>query len=1115
MPHAHCLQAANDCLTSAWRGVAALVFCLVAGWSPLAAQPAEAPGHLALHKWSGTLNVPDPVACAVDPQGRVYVTSTARRRVADIEIRQFPSWVANDLALTSVDEKAAFLKRALSAQDLSAPRGGLVDLNKDGLIDWTDLTVPSERIYQLRDTDGDGTADKITVFAEGFNTVVTGVAAGVLYHDGWVYATIAPDLWRFKDTDDDGVADIREILVHGFGLHIGYGGHDMHGLMLGPDGRIYWSIGDKAANVTSREGRHFYYPNEGSVLRIEPDGSNFEVYVRGVRNVQEPAFDDFGDLIGVDNDADMEGERERFVYLPEGSDSGWRINYQFMGLRSPWMKEGLWKPDFPGQPAHVLPPILNYSDGPGGFKRDPGTALGESLRGIFLLNEFPSGKMRGFRVERDGASFRMVDPDVYNEGIMGVGMSWHPDGSLMMVDWLEGYALKGAGAVWRVEAREGAENPLRADTHAMLRAGFGGVDEEQLIERLGHADQRVRIGAQMELAQRKRLPVLLEVAADANRTLLARVHAIWGYGQMLRRGEAAVDAAQALLTDADAEVRTQAARIIGDDARAMRSAGALIPLLADPSPRVRLQAAIALGKIKDPAAVKPLFEMAERDFGVPVLRHAVISGLTGCADASQLAEMKTADSVAVRHASVIALRRQASPLIAQFLDDADNEVIADVARGIYDDFSIPAALPALAARLDESLEEEMLARRVINANYRIGTKETAARLLTYALSPAVDRAMREEALTCLRLWPSPEPVDRVDGHARKFQMARIEDVLTPKLDLLLGLSDTGLKTIAIEIMIAHSLKASPAQIASIVQDAQAPGALRAQALRLMAGEPRTSPTFIQALDTSLAADAPEPLHRAALELLLPAAPERLVQEARTVLQTRNLAEQQHVLALLGKTGTSAADAILAEYGDQLVAGTCPAPLQLDVIEALRVRSGVNRSFETKLKMYETSSNAAAHGELVEGGSLELGREVVHNNLAANCLACHSITASGGSEVGPNLRLIGGSRDSAHLLESLLNPSAKIATGFGVVSVTLKAGGNVTGTLAQETADSITVRLFDGNRQIMPRSEIAEQTSAISVMPPMLGILQPREIRDAVAYLSSLKPQEKTAGAHSE
>ncbi|HRE82459.1 MAG TPA: hypothetical protein PLN52_15540, partial [Opitutaceae bacterium] len=145
--------------------------------SPLAlsAQSASGSGRaLALTKWSGAINVPDPVACAVDPQGRVYVAATTRRKVGDLDIREHRMWIPDDVGLTSVEEKKAFFHRELAPGKLRQPRGMLRDHNQDGSIDWKDLTFHTERIYQLRDTDGDGTADKMTVFAEGFNSEVTG-----------------------------------------------------------------------------------------------------------------------------------------------------------------------------------------------------------------------------------------------------------------------------------------------------------------------------------------------------------------------------------------------------------------------------------------------------------------------------------------------------------------------------------------------------------------------------------------------------------------------------------------------------------------------------------------------------------------------------------------------------------------------------------------------------------------------------------------------------------------------------------------------------------------------------------------------------------------------------
>src|SRR4051812_29820698 len=82
----------------------------------LARNPTPAPvstpapaAKLQLQKWSGDINVPDPVACTVDPQGRVYVTQTTRRKVADLDIREHTQWIPNDVALEDIDQKKAFL----------------------------------------------------------------------------------------------------------------------------------------------------------------------------------------------------------------------------------------------------------------------------------------------------------------------------------------------------------------------------------------------------------------------------------------------------------------------------------------------------------------------------------------------------------------------------------------------------------------------------------------------------------------------------------------------------------------------------------------------------------------------------------------------------------------------------------------------------------------------------------------------------------------------------------------------------------------------------------------------------------------------------------------------
>jgi hypothetical protein len=172
---------------------------------------------LSYTKWSGDLVVPDPISISFDSEGRAYVTQTRRRKVQDLDIRNNRDWVPNDVCLDSVEAKRAFFKSRLSADTSAANAERVADLNQDGVHDYRDLMVLTETIYRVEDMDKDGTADKISVFAEDFKTEVTGIAAGVLWDEGTVYATVAPDVWKLRDTDDDGVADQREILSTGYG----------------------------------------------------------------------------------------------------------------------------------------------------------------------------------------------------------------------------------------------------------------------------------------------------------------------------------------------------------------------------------------------------------------------------------------------------------------------------------------------------------------------------------------------------------------------------------------------------------------------------------------------------------------------------------------------------------------------------------------------------------------------------------------------------------------------------------------------------------------------------------------------------------------------------------
>lgn len=1054
----------------------------------------------------------------MDEKGRVYVAATTRRKVADLDIREHPMWIPDDVGLSSVEEKREFLKRELAPGKMRLPRGGLKDHNKDGSIDWKDLTVHSERIYQLRDTDGDGTADKMTTFAEGFNTEVTGIAAGILYHDGWVYATIAPDLWRLKDIDDDGVADVREVVAHGFGMHIAYAGHDMHGPRLGPDGRIYWSIGDKGVNVTDKEGKKWFYPNEGAVMRVELDGSGFEVFAHGLRNVQEIAFDDLGNMFGVDNDADMPGEKERFVYITELSDSGWRCAHQYMKAESRWMREAIWQTPVaaaPGAaaapdsvlssiPLFVTPPLANYSNGPAGFVHEPGTALGPRLHGHFILDQFPSGKMEAFTITPKGSAFEMSRARLINSGVMGIGLSFGPDGALYVADWVGGYPLDEKGTIWRVD--EEKKNPARAETHGLLSAGFKKQSLPELKTLLGHADQRVRTTAELELAQRKAWNELAAVLKDAKAPLLARVHATWGLGIGLRHGEVDDSLVQdAIAAATDPELQTQVIKILGDAPAKAGDAGGrwITSLVASPNMRVRFHAAIGAGKLKLSGAADSLWAMAKNDGADAWLRHAAVTGLSGALESKVLAaRLKDADKN-IRLCATLALARQHSPLIAGALEDADSAIVDEAARGIHDDTAIPEALSALAALVESKKSLSAMTRlRALNANLRLGKEEHARRLLTAALGGS------KEAFAALLAFANPPRLDRVDGVARKYEprdAAAIAAVVQPEVADLLTQTDPDLKAAGIELMVALQLKVDAPALNSIIADAKAKPALRVGALRLMGTQHADDPAFASTLTLVAAKTSPQELRLESLSQVFAHQKDRAVAEASRVLEQGSLPEKQAALRQLAALKDKPAETLMDTWLQRLAAGKVESGLKLDVLEA----AAAFPALAERLATYQQSRTTAPRDDLIDGGDSANGKEIVTNHLGANCLACHTVESKEGSQVGPILKTIGGQRTRIELLESLVNPVAKIVPGYGLVSISLKDGSNIAGGLAKEDKTTITLRLADGKDKQISRAQITMQTPPVSMMPPMLGILTPREIRDVVAYLGSLKPSKSS------
>jgi putative heme-binding domain-containing protein len=107
-------------------------------------------------------------------------------------------------------------------------------------------------------------------------------------------------------------------------------------------------------------------------------------------------------------------------------------------------------------------------------------------------------------------------------------------------------------------------------------------------------------------------------------------------------------------------------------------------------------------------------------------------------------------------------------------------------------------------------------------------------------------------------------------------------------------------------------------------------------------------------------------------------------------------------------------------------------------------------------------------------------------------------------VGPDLANIAGDLDRENLLQAMIDPSARLAPGYGTVNVELEGGEKTVGVLENETVDSLTIRVADGSSKVISQQEISTKNYIPSSMPSMEGILTRQEIRDLVAFLISLE-----------
>ena len=915
--------------------------------------------------------------------------------------------------------------------------------------------VPAhDEVVILADRDGDGRADERTVFAEGLDLVTS-----LVHHRDGVIVTQAPEILWLRDRDGDDRADERVVLFRGFG----YG--DTHAvtsnLRLGLDGWVYGTQGysGSRSDVVGADGRRFGRVPNG-LFRFRPDGSAIETVVSYGSNTWGCDFTADGELFYTM----ANGSHLRHVVLPDAALAEARL-----GEAPSWVDVT--------DHSEVLPltretraPYVQI-DFVGGFTAAAGSlvytagAWPEELAGNHFVCEptvnlvhrdvlAPSGPT--FRASRPGDQEFLASTDLW---FRPVHLRTGPDGQLYVLDLYNQAAIHNDtrgprhgptnaavrpdrdrlhGRIWRVRHRGAAARPAPD----LARAGF-----EERLAALAHPDRWWRMTAQRLLVEDAdlagdagRLEALARLAREG--APLARVHAAWTLQQHGRLEPAVV---AGLLGSAEPALRKNGVRL-------HRLAGgsdvaALVPLLADPDPRVRFEALAAL---------------EGRDVGADVAREllALFPGLAD--DWSRSAVLGALAGAPARHLEL---------LLA----------------------SDPAGLAPLARELARRVRRP---EEVAAALAELARREPAA---PTELALAVLEGLAAEGREAQQL---PDDLAVADALARLLGDARIE-VSIAALPFAARVPAGG-------EALAPRVAELTGRLLTLIEDPDRPLELRLACLSVLLGLEGHGAQGVAAaqrfLDPYFAADvqagvvdrlgaaAEEPALEAAVVDALVAAVPRLSTRARERAFHHMLARPPRALRLLQRLadGTLARGELgpqrvhrLRNHGDPEVAARAAELLGAAGAEGAESER-VERLIAELLPVVEAPGDAGR------------GREV----FRTSCATCHSIDGlEEGAHVGPELTGMG-AHGARALLSFLLDPNRAVEEAYLEYAVETTDGRTLAGIVASESERGIVLRSSSGE-ELVERDRIADlRSTGRSPMPTGFEELGAEALRDLLAFLGA-------------
>ncbi|MGE3819303.1 MAG: PVC-type heme-binding CxxCH protein, partial [Isosphaeraceae bacterium] len=427
----------------------------------------------------------------------------------------------------------------------------------------------ADRVKVLEDTDGDGRADRETVFVDGLN-----LASGLAVGHGGVFVAQAPYLLFYPDHDKDDRPDSDpEVLLKGFGMQDAHS--TVNSLQWGPDG---WLYGAQGSTVTARiRGVEF----QQGIWRYHPVTRAFELFAEGGGNTWGLDFDAAGNAFGSSN-----GGFITFHMLQGGN--YWKGFAKHGPLHNP-NSFGYFDAiayDGPKSGGHVTPGGIFY-------KAD---AYPAAYRGAFIGGNLLANAVYWHKVAPDGSTFRGRHGGTFLDSrdrwFRPIDLQVGPDGCVYVVDWYDKRAShldprdnwdKTNGRIYRV---------VHGERPRVAPFDLSKLSTDELIAFRSHANDWYAREARRILAERRdpsaaaKLKTLVQKETDEPTAL----RDLWG---LHVSGGLDDSTAQGLLEHSLAGIRRWTVRLLGDDRRMNSSLRASLLAMAenDPDPLVRSQLA--------------------------------------------------------------------------------------------------------------------------------------------------------------------------------------------------------------------------------------------------------------------------------------------------------------------------------------------------------------------------------------------------------------------------------------------------------------------------------------------------------------------------------------------